>query len=54
MAECSMESLCTKISEVNLSAFINRQFHEDFSPSSSEQIQLLFTVFVPTIEEKSS
>ena len=31
MVEFSMESVCTKITEVNLSAFVYRLFQEDFS-----------------------
>ena len=48
-------TLCTKMSEVNLSAFITDCFM-DISPQSPEQTQFLNTetVFVPMIEEKSS
>ena len=31
VVECSRRALCTETSEVNLSAFIYRLFHEDFS-----------------------
>ena len=34
VVECSMESFMHKIIEVNLSAFVYRLFHEDFSPIS--------------------
>ena len=42
-------ALCTKISEVNLYAFIYRLFHEGFSSIFRTNI-----VFVLTIEEKFS
>ena len=32
MVECQWRALCTKITEVNLSEFVYRLFHEDFSP----------------------
>ena len=37
----------TKISEINLSAFIYRLFHEDFS-------SIIGAVFIPMIKHKSS
>ena len=33
MVECSIESyICTKTTEVNVSAFVYKLFHKDFSP----------------------
>ena len=50
---------CTKMSEVKLSAFIYRLFHEDFSSivqmnTVDDCIGSVRTVFVSKIEEKSS
>ena len=46
-------ALCTKISEVNISAFIYRLFHEDFSSSIVGINTVPCTVLIPTIEENS-
>ena len=49
-------AVCTKISELNLSAFIYRLFHEDFSSIVGiNRVQyIVLIVLIPIIEEKSS
>ena len=53
MVECSIESFMQKISEFNLSAFICRLFHEDFSTITRRNLHetVSFCLVIPALSE---